>query len=323
MTADPKSARLILTWPNGGHNGGCLRFGPGRHTLRFQTGDGSGIADGLQTGQDISDLLGSILRIDVNETDRNKGYSIPDDNPFVKTRWLPAGEVWAYGNRQCWKFSFDTANGDLWAGEVGQDLWDMVLKIEKGGNYGWSIKEGTHPFRPDLQTRPEPDPARRSSNIPTPNSAPSPVASSITANGCPNSKATTSTATTTPAASGFSEYDREAKRLTEHRQLTDTTLRIIAWGQDGDERGYRRHSVFHRWRHLSTRQGTAGSRAESNFPRKLSETGVFESVKDHKPAKGYLIPYSVNSELWSDGAISRNASPPLACLATARSNLKR
>src|SRR5262249_31428631 len=134
MVADPKSEKVILTWPSGGQNGGCLRFGPDGY-LYLSTGDGSGIADGLETGQDISDLLGSILRIDVDKTDPGKAYRIPPDNPFVKHKGA-RGEIWAYGIRQCWKISFDTATGDLWAGEVGQDLWESVYKIEKGGNYG-------------------------------------------------------------------------------------------------------------------------------------------------------------------------------------------
>ena len=146
LVADIKTERVILEWPSGGHNGGCIRFG-GDGYLYVATGDGSGIADGLQTGQDISDLLGSILRIDVDHPDADRGYSIPKDNPFVG---LPGarGEIWSFGHRQVWKFSFDNQNR-LWAGEVGQDLWEMVYLIKKGGNYGWSVNEGKHPFRPE------------------------------------------------------------------------------------------------------------------------------------------------------------------------------
>jgi glucose/arabinose dehydrogenase len=121
--ADPKSETILLEWPSGGHHGGCLRFGPDGY-LYLATGDGSGIADGNITGQDVSDLLGSILRIDVDHADPGKQYSIPKDNPFVG-RENARGEVWSFGHRQVWKFSFD-GQKRLWAGEVGQDLWEMV-----------------------------------------------------------------------------------------------------------------------------------------------------------------------------------------------------
>src|SRR5687767_4611322 len=121
--ADSKSETILLEWPSGGHNGGCLRFGPDGY-LYLATGDGSGIADGIPTGQDISDLLGSILRIDVDHADPGKQYAIPKDNPFVGKE-NARGEVWSFGHRQVWKFSFD-GQKRLWAGEVGQDLWEMV-----------------------------------------------------------------------------------------------------------------------------------------------------------------------------------------------------
>src|SRR5262249_51563088 len=107
------------------------------------------------TGQNLGDLLGSILRVNVDKTEAGRNYAVPPDNPFVKTPGARA-EVWAYGLRQPWKYSFDSATGDLCAGEVGQDLWEMVYKIEKGGNYGWSVMEGTHPFRPNRKRGPTP-----------------------------------------------------------------------------------------------------------------------------------------------------------------------
>ena len=103
--ADPDSEQIILEWPSGGHNGCCIRFGADGF-LYLATGDGSGIADGLQTGQDITDLLGSILRIDVDRPDGSRPYSIPKDNPFVG-RADARGEIWSFGHRQVWKFSFD------------------------------------------------------------------------------------------------------------------------------------------------------------------------------------------------------------------------
>src|SRR5262249_1932148 len=125
MRADPETAKVIFTWPNGGHNGGCLRFGPKDGMLYISTGDGGAIGDNRQTGQSLRTLLGKILRIDVDNAAPGETYSIPKDNPFVNTGGA-RGEIWAYGIRQCWKISFDRDTGDLWAGEVGQDLWESV-----------------------------------------------------------------------------------------------------------------------------------------------------------------------------------------------------
>ena len=149
---DPNTEKVILEWPSGGHNAGCLAFGKDGY-LYLSCGDGSGIADELETGQDVSDLLASIVRIDVDHPAGGKAYGIPGDNPFVKTPGARP-ELWAYGLRQVWKYSFDRQTGDLWAGEVGQDLWESVYKIERGGNYGWSVTEGSHPFRPDRKKGP-------------------------------------------------------------------------------------------------------------------------------------------------------------------------
>ena len=154
LQADPSSEKVLFVWRAGGHNGGCLQFGPDGY-LYAAIGDASGIADGLNTGQDISDLPASILRIDVDHPGEDLPYTIPEDNPFVDVPGA-RGEIWAYGLRQIWKFSFDPATGILWAGEVGQDLWEEIIVIQKGGNYGWSVKEGNHPFRPNRKEGPTP-----------------------------------------------------------------------------------------------------------------------------------------------------------------------
>jgi uncharacterized repeat protein (TIGR03806 family) len=294
-TADPKTAKKIISWPNGGHNGGCLRFGPDG-MLYISTGDSSGIADSLETGQNLGVISGKLLRIDVNRIEEAGGYSIPTDNPFAQRKGA-RGEIWAYGIRQCWKFSFDTATGDLWAGEVGQDLWDMILKIEKGGNYGWSIKEGTHDFRPARKAGPTPI-------IPPVVEHTHADFRSITGGFVYHGKKLPELAGhyiygdyDTGRIWAF-KYDATTKKPTDHRQLTDTTLRIIGWGQDADGEIVCMDFIdggIYRLEKAPTVEKV------SDFPRKLSETGVFANTKDHVPAKG-LIPYSVNAELWSDGA---------------------
>src|SRR5262245_19157588 len=172
--ADPTTETILLEWPSGGQNGGCIRFGPEGY-LYLSTGDGSGIADELQTGQDLGDLLGAILRIDVDHPEGDRAYTIPGDNPFVATPGA-RGEIWSFGHRQVWKFSFDRRER-LWAGEVGQDLWEMVYLIARGGNYGWSVNEGaTRSGRNGRRGRA--CSRRRWSSTPIAISAPSPAATS-------------------------------------------------------------------------------------------------------------------------------------------------
>src|SRR5439155_1125785 len=160
---DLASEKVIFEWPNGGHNGGCIRFGPDGY-LYIVTGDGSGIADEYDIGQDLRSIYAKLLRIDVDNPGVQpkegsgalpKNYSIPKDNPFVKNE-NARPEIYAYGLRQLWRYSFDRKTGDLWGGEVGQDLWEMIYKIQKGGNYGWSVMEGTHDFRPERKKGPTP-----------------------------------------------------------------------------------------------------------------------------------------------------------------------
>ncbi len=127
-----------------------IAFGPDGY-LYITLGDSGAADDPLTTGQDPSDWFGSILRLDVDHPAEGKPYGIPRDNPRLRdprrfAAWAP--EVYCIGLRNVWKFSFDRATGTLWAGDVGQNLWEMVHVIENGGNYGWSIKEGFHAFRP-------------------------------------------------------------------------------------------------------------------------------------------------------------------------------
>jgi glucose/arabinose dehydrogenase len=145
--ADAGSEKIILEikQPESNHNGGQLAFGPDGY-LYIGSGDGGGGGDqhGVNgNGQDLSTLLGKILRIDVSTTP----YTIPADNPF-KSVSAAKPEVWAYGLRNPWRFSFDRKSGVLFCGDVGQNRWEEVDIIKKGGNYGWRFMEGTHCFNP-------------------------------------------------------------------------------------------------------------------------------------------------------------------------------
>jgi glucose/arabinose dehydrogenase len=146
--ADPSTAKLIIRidQPFANHNGGMIAFGPDGY-LYIGMGDGGGAGDPIKAGQDRNTLLGKILRIDVNNGDP---YAIPADNPFVNGGGAP--EIWSYGWRNPWRFSFDRATGDFYAGDVGQNAWEEI-SYEKAGspgglNYGWNTMEGTHCFAP-------------------------------------------------------------------------------------------------------------------------------------------------------------------------------
>src|SRR5512140_2137814 len=140
--ADSASEKRLLEIeePFHNHNGGMVVFGPDS-MLYIGVGDGGSANDPLNSGQSLTTLLGKILRIDVRG---DSGYTIPPDNPFAAD--TTAGirkEIWAYGLRNPWRFSFDSATGQLWAGDVGQDTREEVDIIRGGGNYGWKIMEGT------------------------------------------------------------------------------------------------------------------------------------------------------------------------------------
>jgi len=155
--ADPNSEEILLKIkrPIWNHDGGTICFGPDGY-LYIAVGDGGGADDPFKNGQNLKTLLAKVLRIDVDTKEPGepggvsprRNYGIPKDNPFVANKdALP--EIWAYGVRNFWRIAFDRKTGRLWAGEVGQNLYEEINIIEKGGNYGWSKRESLHPFSKD------------------------------------------------------------------------------------------------------------------------------------------------------------------------------
>lgn len=147
--AEPESEFVLLQveQPYSNHNGGQISFGPDGY-LYISLGDGGSGGDPLNAGQDLTQLLGSLLRIDVDNISDGINYSIPDDNPFKGNDKGFKEEIFAYGLRNVWRFSFDDKNR-LWAADVGQNKWEEINLIEKGKNYGWRIMEGKHCFNPE------------------------------------------------------------------------------------------------------------------------------------------------------------------------------
>ncbi len=295
---DPASEEVVLTWLGGGHNGGDLHFG-NDGMLYVSTGDGAGPnpPDPLNTGQDISDLLSSILRIDVDRKDKGKNYAVPKDNPFVAYKGARP-EVWAYGFRNPWRMSFDRKTGDLFVGDVGWELWEMVHRVEKGGNYGWSAMEGPQPVKPE---KAGPTPI-----IPALIELPHTVACSITGGYVYRGKKF-------PELRGAYVFgDWETRRLWAARfeggrtkgmpEIARPSVRIVAFGEDKDGELY---FLDYDGGTVHSIEKNDGGGRNKDFPTRLSQTGLFTSVKGHTPAKG-VVPFTINSRQWQDGATAEH-----------------
>ncbi len=293
---DPRSEQVLLRFYSGGHNGGCLAFGKDGY-LYISTGDAAAPSppDVMMTGQDCSDLLSSVLRIDVDRADTGKAYCIPPDNPFVNLAGVRP-EIWAFGFRNPWKMSFDRATGDLWVGDVGWELWELVFKVKRGGNYGWSVMEGPQPVNVEARRGPTPI-------LPPIKVHPHTEAASITGGYVYHG-------TRLPELAGayiYGDYQSgivwglrtQGDTVTWQRELARTPLHLVAFGETHDGELYlvdhdRTHQIYR-----LVPNTPAGLTID--FPRRLSQTGLFNSTRDHRPALG-VLPYSINAPLWSDGA---------------------
>jgi putative heme-binding domain-containing protein len=298
-TIDPASELILLTFRAGGHNGGCLEFGPDG-CLHVSTGDGAGPnpPDQLRTGQDCGDLLSSILRIDVAHATAEQPYRVPADNPFVGVAGVRP-EIWAYGLRNPWKMTFDRETGDLWVADVGWDQWELVHRVTKGANLGWAAFEGVQPILPGLDHGP-------SAPQPPLVALPHTIAASVTGGYVYRGSRL-------PELRGAYVFgDWETKRVWGVRRdergdavledLADSGLQIVAFGEDHDgelvlaDYG---QGVLHG---LERGGDEAGERPP--FPARLGETGLFADTARQIPAAG-VLPFEINQPQWSDFATAR------------------
>ena len=299
---DLQSEVPIIQWLAGGHNGCDLLF-DNAGCLLISTGDATEPSppDRLKTGQDISDLLSSILRIDVRGATKERPYQIPNDNPFLN---IPQAreEVWALGFRNPWRMSIDRSTNTLIAGDVGWEKWEMIHRIEKGGNYGWSVREGNELIQ---------------DNVPI---GPAPIQAPWVA---------LSHAEAASITGGYVYRGTKLKALEGHylfgdwvngrvwaipldqsdsqREVASSTLRIIAFEPDA----YGEPLIVNHFNQTTLYRLVNNDRYEQqtvesqSFPRRLSETGLFQSVAEQVPAEGVLR-FSINHPMWQDGAVAEH-----------------
>ena len=292
---DSEEKLLQFTKPYGNHNGGCLRFGPDGQ-LYISVGDGGLGGDPHGNAQNLESLNGKILRIDVDHKDADKNYAIPKDNPFAGRGGNVRAEIWAYGLRNVWRFSFDRQTGTLWAADVGQDRHEEVDIIVRGGNYGWNIREGKHPLDPN---------AERSAVgefiepvLDYPRVEGKSVTGGLVYRGRRLHDLTGVYLYGDFISGNVWALRWDGKKVTANPKIARTSLLISAFGED--EAGEAYFTSFDGYVYRF-RAPDEKARPKHAFPRTLTETGLFASVKDHTPATG-LIPYTVNVPLWSDGA---------------------
>jgi uncharacterized repeat protein (TIGR03806 family) len=282
---------LVIGQPYTNHKGGGIQFGPDGY-LYFGLGDGGDEEDPCGSGQNTGSLLGKMLRIDIDAPAGT--YKVPVDNPFVgDTRYRP--EIWSYGFRNPWRWSFDRVSGDLWVGDVGQSSWEEVDRVGKGGNYGWNICEGFHKRDDVIGLCATPGLADPVVELPRSD------AKSITGGYVYRGSAMPSLVGSyifgdyTLGNIWALVYDASNRPVPKLLATVDPKT-LVSFGQGNDGELYTVQITG-----AISKLVPAAPAAVDPFPQQLSDTGCVDPSDPTQPAPG-LIGYSVNSPAWSDGA---------------------
>jgi uncharacterized repeat protein (TIGR03806 family) len=301
---DPNSELQLLNVddPETNHNGGNIAFGPDDGFLYIGIGDGGGGGDAhgsIGNGQRLTTLLGKMLRIDITNSSVATPYAIPSTNPFAANARCTGGtgaancpEIYAYGLRNPWRWSFDRVSGELWLNDVGQDSLEEVDRIVLGGNYGWRCFEGTSSFNSTCGSNPNPLP---------------PIAQYGRSLGFSTTGGVVYRGSAIPNLVGrylFGDFGTGAlwsiaRNTTPTMTMgagLSTNLQIASFGQDVDGEAYIVHlgGTLHKI--------VPGAGGGTQIPSQLSATGCVSANSPTQPASG-LIPYAPTAPFFSDGAV--------------------
>ncbi|MGV8836218.1 PQQ-dependent sugar dehydrogenase [Cellvibrio sp.] len=295
INRDSEIILLRFNQPYSNHNGGQIAFG-GDGYLYISSGDGGSGGDPQQNGQNTNNLLGKILRIDVNNTSGGRNYAIPADNPFAVTGGAP--EIWAYGLRNPWRFGFDRETNELWVGDVGQGAWEEVNLVTRGGNYGWGDMEGDFCYS-------------ERANCSTANKIKPVLSISHNTGVCSVIGGYVYRGTQYPAAYGkyfFTDYcvntmqsiTRNSNGNISVSSHGNVPVDIVSFAQDNQGELYA-IGQSGAGSQIVKMQATGGQLQPGTMAARLSATGCVNSANPTLPAPA-MIPYSVASPLWSDAA---------------------
>ncbi len=279
---------MTVIQPYRNHNGGMIEFGPDGY-LYIGFGDGGSSGDPLGNSQNMNSLLGKILRIDVTSLP----YQIPLDNPFADIAGVRS-EIWASGIRNPWRFSFDRATDDLWMGDVGQGAFEEVDIVVKGGNYGWNIREAASCYEADeCNAQGLTDPVWS-----YPRSEGQSITGGYVYRGTQLPELQGSYVVGDFASGNIWKLKSDSKGKLQDELIIRSSFGLSSFAEDSEGEIYAL-DYFSGSIHKLVAKNT--EQVVVKAPDQLSKTGCFDSQQPNEPLPA-LIPYEVNSELWSDNA---------------------